>query len=316
MSVEQVGIGAENLRLIDIRTGFIEQVRQNKTFVFRRKFPYSLALRAFTRLAVAGTELYGRENLDYVQSNLGKGQFIFAPRHASDADHHAIDHILRRNGYAQIANRLRFVAGIKMWDRPQTRYLMPGLESMPVPAPGYFDEAYAMLEKAVSEKEKALVRDYIKDMRSLGKLSFNANEDDWKSGKTIPVVYIETTRSREDMLERARPEVVAYFKNGLIIPVMSEGVADVFPVGRRPRWEKIWRRKFRLRFWVGEPINARVLQSAEVRAWLRERDAKPTDFVASRIAILKPDRVNPVYLPLYQSQWEGIPEGLLMKVAA
>lgn len=316
MSGEQVGIGAENLRLIGIRTRFIEKVKREKKYVFRRKFPHSLALRTFICLAVAGTQLYGRENLDYVQSNLGKGQFTFAPRHASDADHQAIDHILRRNGYAQIAGRLRFVAGIKMWDRPQTRYLMPGLESMPVPAPGYFDEADVMLEKAVSEREKALVRDYIKDIKSLGRLSFNANEDDWKSGKTIPVIYPETTRSRKDMLEKARPEVVVYFKSGLIIPVMSEGVADVFPVGRGPRWGEILKREFRLKFWVGEPINAGVLQSAEVRAWLRERNARSTDFVASRIAILKPDRVNPAYLPLYERQWENIPEGLLMKVAA
>lgn len=311
------GIGADNLRLMHTRNHFIQkEVRQAQKFTFRRKFPQSLGLRIFAWLAVAKTELYGRENLDFVQERLGSQQFTFAARHASDADHQAMDHVLRRGGYPRIANSLRFVAGLKMWDRPETRPFMPALETMPVPAPGYFDDAEKMFNLAKTEEGKDLVKGYIAAMEWLGKTSFVANAREWKRGKVIEVMYPETTRSRVDLLEEGRQETEVYYRSGLIVPIMSEGVADGFPVGGGPDWKRILKRRLVLRFWVGQPIDAKVLQSAEVISWLQERGARPVDFVTSRIGVQNPDRVHPIHRSLIEKLWDDIPEGLLVNTTA
>lgn len=311
MAIE-IGLEKSNLGLIRQRSKFIEDTKRTRNLYRPRQLFHSLLLRGIALVCVAKTQLTGQQNLDFVKNRLGQEQFTIAASHSSDADHQSLDHTLRKRGYPEVADRLVFAAGLKMWDRPETRWGMPALSTFPVAAPGYFEEAAKMAELAQSEQEQELIKRYTGNMLWLNTIALRVILNDWKVGKVIVVVYPETSRSRDDLLKRGREEMNVYFKRGKILPVMSQGPGEVFPPGKGPRWDKLGRREFEVKVATGPLIDTGKLQQPRTLEWLAARGANPVDFVMSRIAVLNPDHVDSKYRPLYQSLTEDIPQGLLL----
>lgn len=305
------------LDLINGRNRFIDNVlKEGDKALFRQSNWFlSLALRGIAKYSFAKTNLIGSENLDYAYTKLGEERITIVSSHDSDANHHCLERVLREHGYSRIARLLTFAAGLKMWDRLQTKWAMPSLNSFPLAAPGYFEDAQEISNRPLSSEQQELVEEYTIKMNKLNKATFKALVPPWDKGKAVVVVYAEGTRSRDGLLKRGKEETGGYMRHGLILPVMQSGVHEYFPAERKPNWKKILLRQTEVTIAVNEPIDAKKLKSPSVKAWLKERNASPVDFVMARIAALNPDQVDQQFRSLYESLNKDIPEGLLLKAA-
>lgn len=305
---------SQGLDLANRRIRFIKDTfAGGEEFLYRRRksLPHFL-IRAISAWVVSKAELVGQENLDLI----GGKQVTMTVNHTSDPDHGVLEHTLIANGYANVADRLLFAAGLKMWDRWQTHWGMWGMSNFPTAAPKYFRDALRLSRsKQVSDEERKTIKQYLVSMNNLNKASLEAIRPDWESGKAIVVIYPETTRSRDGLLSIGKKETGTYFERGLILPVMIQGAYEVFPPERQPDWGKVLRRELHAVVKVGEPIEAKRLQAPDTKEWLKALEAGPVDFVMSRIAVLNPERVNSSCKPFYKSLTDGIPEGLILKAA-
>lgn len=301
-------------KLIDQRMGFMNGVLEgDRSGLYRKKEPlHSALLRGIEWWMITKSKLIGQENLDLVEN---KKPLTMALGHTSDTDHGYLEHGLITNGYSVLASRLVFAAGMKMWDRWQTSWGMPGMNTFPTAAPGYFEDAEELLNRGLLPEDQQKVKAYIETMKRLNRDSLRAITPEWQDGKAVVVVYPETTRSRNGLLQRGRKGTGVYFRHGLILPIMLEGPSEIFPPEQNPDFGKILMRKSEMTMMVNEPIDAECLFSSRTRRWLDSKEANVVDLVMSRIALLNPDRVDPKYRSLYESLIENIPEGLILKAA-
>lgn len=305
-------------KIVAKRNRFIEVARETKSLYRKRSLPHAYLLRFLSLLVTGETRLTGHKNLDFISEKLDHEQVTGAANHLSDTDHPLLDYTLRRNGYSNVADHLVFPAGLKMWDRPQTRWGMPGMNTISVATPGYFEEAQGIAQLplcALSKGRRYLLEQYQSNMARFNITSLRAVRRDWQEGRAMVMVYPETTRSRDGLLKRGRVEMELFFRDGWVLPMAIQGPNEVFPAEQNPRWGKLIRRKLAVALAVGEPINTKVLWFPETRRWLEAREANPVDFVMSRIAILNSGRIDPRYRPLYERLWADIPEGLILGIA-
>ena len=294
------------------RNEFVGSLKSGDEPLYRkRKFPGILALRIAEIVLIGSSELKGTENLKFVEQ-YSKNRITFAANHTSDCDHASLENALMQNGYGNIADKLLFPAGLKMWDRDETRWGMWGMNTFPTAAPSYYEIAQELSNLSTSPEEKKELSKYIENLNWLTRASLKAVLSDWVNGKVFIVVYPETTRSRNGLIQRGRPETELYFKKGLIMPYMIEGPENAFPPERDPDWGLVIRRGWKNKIRFSQPVTAEALWQPRTIDWLNEREANQVDFVMSRIAVLNPDRVDPKYRPLYQSLAEDIPQGLLV----
>lgn len=302
-------------QLIHSRMRFMEDAFEGGTerlYRKRQRLP-SFGIRAMSRWVFSKTKLVGHKSLDFIKNRLGRDRITFAANHTSDVDHAGLEFALIENGYQDLADRLVFPAGLKMWDRPQTRWAMGGMSTLAVATPGYFEDAQAMLRMPLTVKDRKLVEQYQLTMKKLNAKSLRAVHNDWEEGKAVIVVYPETTRSRNGLLQGGRTEMDAYFRRGWVLPTMIQGPYEAFPPEQTLRLGAILTRNSQVTVGVGEPIDARRLLTPEVSKWLQSHQANRVDFVMSRIAVQNPDLVDPKCRLLYERLSENVPEGLLEK---
>lgn len=304
-----------SLAVIDKRNRFIGTLRKTRELYQRKRLLPALLLRAVTKVVVAETKLAGHQYLDFFRENMGRQQLTIAANHTSDADHPSLALALTENGYPDLAEHLYFPSGLKMWDRPYTRWGMRGMNTFPIATPGYFDEALKMGELPLSAKQRKLLEEYKSSMDWLNRASFRTIISNWQKEKAVVVVYPETTRSRDGLLKKGRSETGVYFRRGLTLPVRIEGLDEILPPERMPNLEKILKRKVQVTVSAGRPIDTNRLWFPQTLEWLNEKEAHPVDFVMSRIHILNPERTDPKIRPFYERLSEDIPEGLLLCAA-
>ncbi len=304
---------ATNLEVVGKRNRFMDVLRKTGELDRRRRPLQTALVRGLAWMLIAETQLSGQENLDIIAERLNKVRITGAANHSSDTDHPALEFVLMNGGYPEIAKRLVFPAGLKMWDRNTTRWGMWGMNTVPVAAPEYFEEADRMIALSLPEEYRESVARYRQDIGWLTMASLRALTPGWKTGEIIPLVYPETTRTRNGWINKGREETGVYFRKGLIVPFFIDGTGEIFPAEGRPDWVKIIKRQFKVRVAVGEPISGEELNSQQTLDWLKQMNATIVDFVMSRIVALKPERANPTLKPLYERLGVDIPAGLLIK---
>lgn len=315
MAIELKETDLPGLMVAEGRNNFIENTRRYRNFLRRRNLPLNIFIRGIAFATLSRAELRGRKNLDLIKSKIGIEQITGAANHTSDVNHEMLDYVLSQRGYPELADRLAFAAGLKMWDRWYTRWAMPCLSTYPVAAPGYYDELEDLLRLSLSDEKLLMLEKYQSNMDWLNRASLRAVRPAWQRGELIPIVYPETTRSEDGLLKRGREETEIYFRNGVILPFMIEGDDKVFPPRQNFKLDKILRGEFEVCVTAGEPINGKVLKSSRVQDWLKERRATTVDFVTSRIGRINRNRIDPQIRPLCESLWEDIPNGVILEAA-
>lgn len=311
MGIEYDVIDGRQLETFRKRKTFIGSVRRTKEFIQRKRMLHVWLLRAATRIVVAKTKLVGHKSFEFFRENLGRYQLTIAANHTSSVDHSSFALALDENGFGDVVNYLHFASGLKMWEMPHTRWGMRGMNTFPIAAPGYFEEASELGKLSLPPEQRVLLEEYMSGMTWLNRASLRAIVPEWQKGQAVVVVYPEATRSRNGQTQRGRPETGIYFKRGLTLPVMIEGLGEVFPPDKRPRWEKILKREVEVTVSAGAPIDTNKLWLPLTLRWLEERQATPVDFVMSRVHVLNPGRADPKIRPLYDRLLQDIPEGLL-----
>jgi 1-acyl-sn-glycerol-3-phosphate acyltransferase/ketopantoate reductase len=185
-------------------------------------------------------EVAGIKHFASIREGINKGKsVVLVPNHASHADHPLIVKALRENGFNDLAERLVFVAGMKVRDEMMGRI---------------FHNAYArvLVSTPSSELQSDEEKHKAQSINLKGFLEINR----LLNSGCLLVLYAEGTRSRENKLLKAIPSVARYFENPnieAIYPVAIEGSVSILPVaGRWPRFGKA-------RVTIGEPLQAAEL---------------------------------------------------------
>jgi 1-acyl-sn-glycerol-3-phosphate acyltransferase len=162
----------------------------------------------------------GIDNLQIVRENLSKGKsVVLLANHLSHADHPTLGRAMRQNGFADLADRLTFVAGMRLKDEFLAKIFNNAyariLVSTPTTAP--------QTEKENRESQIINLKGFFEASRLMNKGS-------------LLVIYPEGTRSRDGKLLKAIPAVARYLENpnvGAILPVGIQGTGDLLPVGKK-----------------------------------------------------------------------------------
>ncbi len=275
--------------IIEKRMAFMDGLEASGNYYMERQLASYLLLRMLEWTLIGGTKFTGQENVNLALQKIDEGdnRLTLAANHTSDTDHSAFEHAFHRNGFGRLAKILLFPSGLKMWDRPDTKWAMRGMNVSPVPAPGYFDEVRDFEQLPLSDADLNMLLEYQEKMRMLGKKSMEKLIPDWKKGKVVPFFYPEATRSKDDLIGRGREETEAYFRHGYTLPLQIEGPGTYFPPNRE-LWETLktiakiaLTREFIVEVKAGELISNRRLQAPDIREWLKERKATKVDFVMS-----------------------------------
>lgn len=309
---------ARGLETVSRRNKFIEGLRKTREiYRKRRQFP-AFVVKTLTRLAIPKTKLEGKENLNIASQKIAKGEQVTGvANHTANLNHPILENALESKGYEDLASRLVFPSGLKMWEMPETKPFMWAMNTIPIAAPGYFEDARRLSQSDLSEKDQAMMKTYLTNLSWLNKAALRELLPGWRKGNLVPIVYPETTRSRDGYIQRGRVETDIYFQRGWIIPFLIEGNDDVFsPEGEgKPDLKKLIMRQLRPCVTAGQLISGEVLHAPTTLDWLRDRNANPVDFIMSRIANLNPKLANPELRPLYDSLNDDIPDGLVLKAA-
>lgn len=232
----------------------------------------------------------GAENLKAARENLKSHKsVIILMNHLSHADHPTLARGMRENGFADLAERLIFVAGMRFKDEFLAKVFNNAyariLVSTPTSAP--------QTEEERREAQRINLKGFFEASRLL------------KDGNIL-VIYPEGTRSRAKKLLKAIPAVAMYLENpnvGVVIPAGVQGTADLLPVGK-----KVMRfRETRISF--GKPIAPESLVGNALKELPEDKrdnfkrdknvrdevNEKIVDFVMNKISRLLPEEQRGVY---------------------
>jgi 1-acyl-sn-glycerol-3-phosphate acyltransferase len=235
----------------------------------------------------------GIENLEIVRENLKKHKsVVLLVNHLSHADHPTLSTAMRQNGFPDLAERLTFVAGMRLKDEFIAKIFNNAYARILVSTP----TSTPQTEEENREAQRINLKGFFEASRLL-------NEGN------LLVIYPEGTRSREGKLLKAIPTVSRYLENpnvGIILPVGIQGTGDLLPAGR-----KILRfKKTKISF--GKPIlPASVFKNVldelpEDKRNNYKRDKKIRDeinekimdFVMRKISLLLPEEQRGAYKEL------------------
>lgn len=232
----------------------------------------------------------GIENLEIVRQNLKKHKsVVLLVNHLSHADHPTLSTAMRKNGFADLAERLTFVAGMRLKDEFIAKIFNNAyariLVSTPTSAP--------QTEEESRESQRINLKGFFEASRLL-------NEGN------LLVIYPEGTRSREGKLLKAIPAVARYLENpniGIILPVGIQGTGDLLPVGKKRLRFKKTKISFGKPILPNNLINSVLEDLPEDKKNDYKRDKKirdevnekMMDFVMKKIGQLLPEEQRGVY---------------------
>ncbi len=257
------------------------------------------------RSYVSGIDVKGVNNLREASDLKKRGKKLRVPsNHHSDADHTAKRYILEELGFFDLANRLFFLGGFKMLERPETKRFMPAENTVFVITPGDAHDLRRALrwiyQGKLTEEQKGIVKTYQDNCRALTEASSEAIKTQMNLGNVL-VFYPEGTRTRDKngWLGKAPKEVDKLFPDDeetWILPMMTKGTANIMTLN-----DKFGSTRTRLEMVVGRPYPCKQIYEEDIsKISLRGFPATRADVVMARLAMLMPDLVAPEDLEFYK----------------
>lgn len=269
-----------------IKNGEVYKPSHPKMVAFSRVLSYY----SFSRVQVQGAD-----HLAEAVRLREKHPLIVTSNHQTDVDAMVVRRGLEKIGFGSFADRLFYLAGLKMIERWSTRYLMGTGSVVYVATP--FDRQ--RLKQVLSSPEQigGLSLQQVDTLRACENNYEHLNNI--AKGKIhellgqgyILSLYPETTRSRTGLMQRAPREVSVNFrlKDAVVLPMVIAGAQAVFPPEKHVRWWK------RAQCWVrlGEPYPVSELwQRRRGLEWVPGGDVTPADVAMAKLARLAPELVG------------------------
>jgi len=226
--------------------------------------------------------VYGIENLDTTQKLTMEGKkIVMFSNHLSWADPPVTMAALKRNGFAEMAEMITTIAGVKLHTDPVRNFLGAPYDVIPIWSP--FTEP-----KNQEEKEIRL---------QMHKKALRKAEETLKIGRHL-LAYPEATRSRTQKLTIGQPGITHYLtlvENTFVLPIGIYGTEKILPVGTwLPNGNKA-------SVTFGEPIEvASVEKMFEHIKNREERRRLIVDYFMYRIANCLPKNSQGVYERVYE----------------
>lgn len=312
--VEELRFLTEAAKRIPLISGFLKEDENGFNKVYqpvdpvRRKRGEILIGRI-----VSSVNLKGQENLDDVRRLMIKEgeegkegyEITFTPAHRQDFDHTILRKQLEKEGFRDLAQRLFFFGGVKMWTRGFVAFFMPGENVLVVKTPADRKEIADMKSRDVfSEKQQQIIEDYDKKFEELSEQSKPLAQKLKKAGM-IAVFYPETTRSRDGYLVRAPREVSAILAwgrhNTYVVPITSDGIREGWIPGKVPNLINILLRRVPVSIIVGKPYPEQEIWERDFTGLiLNGVDVTPGDYAMAKIAELNWNIVRPTERESYE----------------
>lgn len=233
----------QSLALFDSRNKEIfpqvlgEGKRGNSRVYWPAQWHKRFLAQVFLHACVARIKVKGLINLyeaAALSEELEENQFILVSNHIADFDHPLKRFIFCKLGLKNFADRLVFPAGLKMIERPQIKFLMPGENALFVMTP--FDAKDLADAKTgygdLTVDQQAIIDEYEDNVNRLTKESGKEMLRLKDEGK-IFTSYPEATRSRTGLLGPGQEMVTAHYPknkgNVYIVPMMFSGIDRINP---------------------------------------------------------------------------------------
>lgn len=234
------------LGYLDSRNELIPKLIK-KDQVFRPRTPLGAFLSWFiTETCISPESLFiGQRYVEEVIRAYQSGASIaVASNHESDSDHGIRRFGMRKNGYGEYANKIVYLAGLKMIERPLISTLSRSENQLYIPTPMDGDALENALRFNRSEykpEEIAKMRELFDNYHCLiGAAKAEVNKRGGPFG-LLRAVYPEATRSRDGMLGNARRETASWFtngKDGFVLPMATSGGPELLPPEAPPLLHK------------------------------------------------------------------------------
>lgn len=287
---------AELIRLARRRTREItDRVLQEKvatTIDLRRQRRVIQATKIFVR----GTKVTGLENIDLAIKKSENSRLIVINNHFADSDHSIRRIILDENGYKEFADKLFYLAGLKMDERWYTEKFMGAENTVYIPTPADF----AVVEKYLAQGslafyERSVLERYLARLRLLQDRAKDAVNRFTQQGLILSY-YPEAGRNRKLRVGRAPKESAGVIgRTGVLLPIVVYGHEESLPAERLPNPLK----RGVAQMVIGEPfLVEEVWEYARGRTNGQKNMA--IDYIMAKLAEnLPPYYIDPEYYPRF-----------------
>lgn len=248
-------------------------------------------------------EVIGAENLGVTLELAQKNRVTIVRNHKTDLDHHAARDAYEAAGYPELANRILYFAGYKMYERWYINFFMGSEHTVRGPTPQDFELLNSYLNNPAQLDAECLAI-FLEYERKMKKARDKSGEKVIELTRPDPnclvyTCYLEGGRSYSLRLKDAAPEVGASLgRDGYFIPIVMYGGADhsLRPQHRPNPFKRDW-----ITMIVGEPFLKREMWDWRAKGKRRGENRNPTHYPMSKIAVLLPDEhIEPAMLPVYR----------------
>lgn len=248
-----------------------------------------------------GSTLTGQNHLETAMKLIDQGEpFTAISNHLSDADHAIRRFMLEHNGYREFADRMLYLAGLKMIERPLIRQVASAEKFALIPTPNDMKNLEDIIKSGdLSEEERTILRRLKKNYVNLSR---KAKEDVTRSlgqnPEEILALYPESTRSRTGMVIGAEPLTNMWYRlyqsQGFILPIAIEGGDYMQPPGTAIPFKRI-----NAKVTVAEPVPIKRLED---KASLLPKEERP-QFLADYAFSFVVNLLDPKYVPAAKRQY-------------
>lgn len=289
------------LSLAERRNILIPRMIENGQ-VYQPSHPGMVAFsRALSYCSFSEVQVQGEDHLAEAVRLGEKHPLIVTSNHQTDVDAVVVRRALEKIGFGNFADKLVYLAGLKMIERWSTRYLMGTGSVVYVATPFDRQQLKQVLTSPeqmgrLSPEQVATLRECEDNYQRLNRIAKIDIHKLLGQGYILSL-YPESTRSRTGLMQRAPREVSVNFafKEAVILPMMVNGAQTVFLPDQKVRWwkrAKTWMR-------VGEPYPVEELW--QIRKLMAVQDSvTPADVAMAKLAQLAPELVDNKELARYQ----------------
>lgn len=293
---------SELLALAQKRNASIPDIIRNDEVLRKRREYRTMFLRVVSKYFLRkGSTLEGQENLE---SALKTGQagtpLIVISNHFSDADHSIKRFMLEQNGYREFADRLLYLAGLKMIERPLVRQVASAESLVLIPTPFDLEKLRTAIKSTEFTAEQRWILQRLKaNYTDLSHETKRKVDEAQKTDDSILSFYPESTRSRTGQAISAHNLTNIWYQynpDALIVPISIEGGEYMQPPGTILPYRRI-----NARVRVGQPIQVQDVLTKAQELPRRDRAQFVADYPFSFVVnSLDPKHVTPKLRSYYK----------------
>lgn len=248
-------------------------------------------------------DVMGSHNLGTILELSETDRVTIIRNHKADSDHHEGRMAYEAAGFPDLANRILYYAGYKMYERGYINWFMGAEHTIVGPTPQDFELLHQVLESR-DELPKKVLREFLEYEKNLN----HAREV--AGGKvtelTVPgpecliyTGYPEGGRSYSGRVKDVAPETAASFgRDGYFVSVATMGGAE-----KSLRPEHLFNplRRDWITMIVGEPYLKKDMWDWYREGTKRGEKRNPTHYMMAKVAALLPDEyIEPEMLLIYR----------------